>query len=361
MAIHHRENLVPLIIRADADAARGAGHVMRSLALAYAWQARGGFVGFVSAQPSAPLRRKMQAAGAAVIELDSVHPDFTDVRTTVAYVEEVLQQSQQVPWIALDGYHYDRDYQNKLRATGAKLLVIDDNAHLPFYDADVVLNHGLQAQHLEYRCGPGCALLLGTRYALLRPEFGRAVALEKLTPHKARKLLVTLGGSDSDNVTAKVLQALALIDGPLEVRVVVGPMNPHLTSLQDAAAKLRHSVQLETAVQDMAAAMLWADFAVSAAGGTCLELAALGVPTVALVIADNQQLIAAELDKSGAAINLGWQRQVPAEQIASTLSEMIGSQYMREQMRQRGKALVDGRGAQRVVEALLEKVQSRAA
>lgn len=361
MSFHYRERFVPLIIRADADAARGAGHVMRSLALAYAWQARGGFVGFVSARPSAPVRRKIQAAGAAVVELDSAHPNFADVRATIAYIEEVLQQSQQIPWIALDGYHFDRDYQNKLRATGARLLVIDDNAHLPFYDADVILNHGMQAQHLDYRCAADCTLLLGTRYALLRPEFTRAAALERLTPHRARKLLITLGGSDPDNVTEKVLQALALVDGPLEASVVVGPMNPHLKSLQESANRLPYPVQLKTAVQDMSTLMLWADVAVSAAGGTCLELAALGVPTVTLVIAENQELNAAELDKFGAAIHLGWHRQVSLEQTAATLNEVIRSSQAREQMRLRGKTLVDGRGAQRAVEALLEKTNSKAA
>lgn len=361
MAMHHRESFVPLIIRADADAARGAGHVMRSLALAYAWQARGGFVGFVSTQPNAPVRRRIQAAGAAAIELDRFHPDFGDIKTTVAYVEEVLQQSQKIPWVVLDGYHFDRAYQNKLRATGARLLVIDDNAHLPFYEADIVLNHGMQAQQLDYRCAPDCTQLFGARYALLRPEFIRTVDVEKLTPAKAGKLLVTLGGSDPDNVTEKVLQALARIDCPLEVRVVVGPMNPHLKALQATVASLRHSVQLETTVQDMAVAMLWADLAVSAAGGTCLELAALGVPMVALVISDNQQLIAVELGKSGAAINLGWQRQILEVRIAEVLTQLIHAPQVREQMRLRGKALVDGRGAARVVDAMLEKENSKAA
>lgn len=351
----------PLIVRADADARRGAGHVMRCLALVYAWRAGGGFIGFVSTQLTAPLRRKIQAAGAAVIELGSGHPDFADAQRTVGYIDEVVQQSQQLPWVVLDGYDFDREYQNKLRASGARLMVIDDNAHLPFYEADIVLNHGLQAQSLNYRCAPECALLLGTRYALLRPEFTRWVAADKLTPHKARRMLVTLGGSDPENITEKVLQALAHVEGSMEVRVVVGPMNPNGKSLGDAAVKLHHSVRLEAAVQDMAAVMLWADLAVSAAGGTCWELAALGVPTVTLAVADNQKLIAAELDRSGAAINLGWHRQVSAQEIATTLGPIIKSPQLRQQMSSRGKALVDGRGAQRVVEAILEKVNSKAA
>lgn len=355
-------DMAPLLVRADADTQRGAGHVMRCLALAHAWRGRGGYVGFISYRPDPTLRRRMQAAGAHVTELNGAHPDYSDLRGTAAALEETLKHSQKLPWVVLDGYHFDSDYQEQLRAAGCRLLVIDDNAHLSCYDADMVLNHGIQAQQLDYCYAAGCTLLLGTRYALLRPEFARVAAAEKLIPQRAGKILVTLGGSDPENVTESVIQALATIDLPdIEARVIVGPMNPHFGALKAAAAAARHTVRLETAVQDMAAAMLWADLAVSAAGGTCWELAALGVPMITVVVAENQRLLAAELDKAGAAVNLGWHRQARADRIASVLGRLASATLVREQMKARGKALVDGRGAERVVEAMLEKVRSRAA
>jgi UDP-2,4-diacetamido-2,4,6-trideoxy-beta-L-altropyranose hydrolase len=355
-------DLVPLLLRADADARRGAGHVMRCLALAHAWRARGGYVAFISCRPDPTLRRRMQATGAHVTELDGAHPDNSDLRGTIAALEETLNNSQKIPWMVLDGYNFDCDYHSQVRVAGCRLLVIDDNAHLACYDADMVLNHGIHAPQLDYRHSVGCKLLLGTRYALLRPEFSRVVAAEKLTPQRVSKILVTLGGSDTENITEKVIHALGGIDlTGVEARVIVGPMNPHFAALKAAAAAAHHTVRLETAVQDMAAAMLWADLAVSAAGGTCWELAALGVPTITLVVAENQRQIGAELGRVGAAVNLGWHRQASSERIAAAVNELASSALQREQMKARGKALVDGRGAQRVVEAMVEKIQSRAA
>ena len=125
-------------------------------------------------------------------------------------------------------------------------MVIDDTAHLPRYDADIILNHGLDAQRLTYNCASDTLFLLGTRFALLRPEFQRWHGVVRHCPEVARKLVVTLGGSDAENTTLKIIEALEQISTPdLEIKVVVGPLNPHLAELQHAIASLSLRVYLE--------------------------------------------------------------------------------------------------------------------
>jgi UDP-2,4-diacetamido-2,4,6-trideoxy-beta-L-altropyranose hydrolase len=168
-----RLDLPLLLVRADANATRGTGHVMRCLALADAWKARSGQVLFLSCRPDPLLRRRYETIGTAVIEIDEPFPHITDLYETVAAVKRSMGPGQRPPWVVLDGYHFDTTYQSALRSAGSRLIVIDDSAQLPYYDADIVLNHALNAQSLVYVCSADTRLLLGTQFALLRPEFQR--------------------------------------------------------------------------------------------------------------------------------------------------------------------------------------------
>lgn len=196
-------------------------------------------------------------------------------------------------------------------------MVIDDTAHLPRYDADIILNHGLDAQRLTYNCASDTLFLLGTRFALLRPEFQRWHGVVRHCPEVARKLVVTLGGSDAENTTLKIIEALEQISTPdLEIKVVVGPLNPHLAELQHAIASLSLRVYLETSVPDIAPLMAWADLAVAAGGTTSWELAFMKVPALILILADNQAAAAKALDKFSAARCLGYPGDLNREELA---------------------------------------------
>jgi UDP-2,4-diacetamido-2,4,6-trideoxy-beta-L-altropyranose hydrolase len=357
-----KADLPLLLVRADADEIRGTGHVMRSLALACAWLTRGGRVRFLTCRPNPALCERIQRTGVDLTEIDAGYPHPADLLATIALVKEALTSVKQIPWIVVDGYHFTTPYQSVVRSAGCRLLVIDDNAHLPFYDADMILNHGIHAGQLNYSCSPETKLLLGTAYALLRPEFQQGARTVRSPMAAARKILVTLGGSDPANVTCKVIEALERLHGPgLEPRIVVGPANPHLNVLKRLASQSRCQIALETGVKDMAALMLWADVAVTAAGGTCWELACLGVPMLTVIAAENQKRIAAELEAAGISINLGWHEEVTAMDIAAALEEILRSPNRRAQMSARGKALVDSRGVSRVIDAMMGKNCLRAA
>jgi UDP-2,4-diacetamido-2,4,6-trideoxy-beta-L-altropyranose hydrolase len=253
----------------------------------------------------------------------------------------------------LDGYHFDPGYQRQIREAGHRLLVIDDAAHLDHYYADMVLNQNINAERLHYPCEPDTRLLLGTRYALLRSEFLVWRGWQRETPEVARKVLVTLGGGDPDNQTLKVMQALRQVSvGGLEVIVVVGASNPHFQELQSAIRNSLLTIRLVHNATNMPELMAWADVAISAGGSTCWELAFMGLPAVILVLAKNQQGIAAGLEEAGVAVNLGWHTEVSAAQVASALLRLFRDRDLRWQMDQQGRELVDGSGIERVVELL---------
>ena len=351
------DELPPLLVRADANPAMGSGHVMRCLALAQAWGGRGGPVWFLSRCNNATLQQRIQAAGAEFLSLSPDASVHLDIQSTLTLLAEL-----KAAYVVLDGYDFDSDYQRAVRAGGCRLLVIDDTVRLTHYDADILLNQNLGAAQLKYDCNSDAVVLLGPEYALLRREFIFWRSRLHTVPETARKILVTLGGSDPDNVTLNVIRALRRLEiTRLQIRVVAGPANPHIEELRDAAAAFPGRLELLSAVSDMAPLMAWADLAITAAGSTCWELACLGLPAVSLVIAENQRGIAEELGAAGVVFNLGWHAEVSAERLANAVDGLLFSSFRRLRMSQKGRALVDGKGAERVVSALLQRDCIRAA
>ncbi len=345
-----------LMIRADADSIMGTGHVMRCLALAEAWRDRGGEVLFVGRIEPEALRQRIECEEeAGLIDLADRHPDPADLAAMRCLAGKQLNRYGALGWMVLDGYHFDCGYQQAMRDAGWQLLVIDDLGQIPEYHCEVLLNQNLYAPSLAYQCSPGAVMLLGPRYALLRREF-RCLGEERSLPDSAQRLLITMGGGDEHNVTAKVLTALALSGfEDIEVKVVLGPANSHANGLGALVAGLPFRCELARDVADMAVLIRWADAAVTAAGITTYELACAGTPFVTLITADNQEANANKFAEHGMALTLGWYDIIASDKLASRLREFLCDGGQLRDQAAKGRELVDGRGAERVVSALLAK------
>jgi len=346
-----------LIIRADADTRIGAGHVMRCLALAQAWRGRGGAVTFLSRCDSSNLRRRITGEGCAFVAVEHSHPDPGDLTHVLERIEGVTaRESGRSPRVVMDGYHFTPDYHRAIVGSGCRLLAIDDEGSINHWYADIILNQNLHAHANLYRSAEThTRLLAGTQFVLLRREFLEWTKWKREIPATAGRMLVTMGGSDPDNVTLRVVRALNRLDlSGLEVKIVAGPANPHVESLEEELRRGSSALQLVPSVDDVPDLMAWADLAVSAGGSTCWELAFMGLPTITVVLADNQKLIAEGLDRAGATVNLGRQADLSVEGLVCALQELIGSPVRRRRMAERGRSLIDGRGAYRVTELLLQ-------
>jgi len=335
-----------LVIRADCNAQIGSGHAMRCLALGQAWQDEGGQVAFVMAQTAPALQSRLRSEDLEIRQLRVAPGSLEDARETGQLADKL-----QARWIVADGYQFGAAYQRRLKDYGGRLLLIDDYAHAEHYSADLVLNQNLQAHPDLYpHKEPDTRLLLGTRYTLLRREFLSWHNWQREIPSAATRILVTMGGSDPDNVTLKVLKALNLLDlAPLEVAVIVGAANPYHEELAAEIRHSRHMVRLLKNVNNMPELMAWADSAVTAGGTTRWELAYMGLPGLLIILAENQQAVAEKLAEKGAAVNLGWHAKVSAANIAQDLTRLLKDPVLRAELSQKGRRLVDGHGAARVL------------
>ncbi len=338
-----------LVIRADGNSSIGAGHVMRCLALAQAWQALEGTVHIAVADTAPALETRLREEGIGVCHIAAPPGSAMDAIQTIE-----LARQLKAAGVVVDGYRFNANYHQTIKRAGLCLLVVDDYGHADHYYGDLVLNQNLSAEESLYASRePATQLLLGTQYAMLRREFLPWRGWRHTIVSTVRQVLVTLGGADPDNITGKIVTAMKQMRVPgLDVQVVVGPANPHLESLRQAAQNAALRLRLLTSVNHMPELMAWADLAISAGGSTCWELAFMGVPTIALELAENQCSIARSLDRAGVVINLGSSRRVTENEIADTLAYLLPARERRQAMSISGQRMVDGDGASRVAGAL---------
>lgn len=337
-----------LIIRADASVAMGTGHVMRCLALAQGWRDGGGNVVFAMAESTPAIDRHLHAEGVEVAKLKVFSAKFEEVREAWK-----LARDHRAQWVVVDGYHFDAEYQRNLKNAGLKLLVVDDLGRCEHYSADLLLNQNVHASECMYASREAyTGLLLGPRFAMLRRVFRRWRKWQREITPNGRRVLVTMGGSDPDNVTATVLEALRglKIDG-LEVVAVLGGSNPHIDSLKRFANQSPPIRFLRDAA-NMPELMAWADVAVSGAGSTCGEMCLLGLPAILIDLAENQTPVAQELGRKRVAIHLGSSEEVSAAEIAGKVQSLLLSAELRASLAGRSRELVDGEGTERVMAAI---------
>ena len=337
-----------LLLRTEASVAIGTGHVMRCLALAQAWGDAGGRAIFAMAQATPAVEERLRNEG---FEVARVHAQVG----SAADAEESAELAHQrgASWVVVDGYEFGAEYQTSLKSRGMKVLFIDDNGHAAHYSADLVLNQNAHANETMYRSRESSTrLLLGPDFALLRREFTSWRGWRREVPALARQVLVTMGGSDPDNITEPVLRGILSQPG-IHAVVVVGGSNPHLSKLRALVAGAQRNVQLVEDITNMPELMANSDVAISGAGTTCLEMCFMGLPALLTVLADNQRPAAEELNRRGVAINQGEGTNIQPSALSSYLTYLVKSQDTRKAISERARKMVDGHGAERVVRALM--------
>ena len=338
-----------LLVRADASVPMGTGHVMRCLALAQAWQDAGGETVFAVGEPSPPMEERLRSERIHLVPVQTLPGSTQDSKRLGEMVSDFGPE-----WVVVDGYQFSADYHASVRSSGCRVLVVDDCGGCGPGGADLVLNQNLHARQDLYRnLGRGSELLLGPKFAMLRREFSPWRGWRRDIATAGRKILVTMGGSDPDNLSAQVCEALEdlRVDG-VEIRLVAGSSNPHLASLRSMAEQWGGALRVEQNVRDMPEVMAWADVAVSSAGSTCWETCMLGLPSILLVLTDNQQPVARELASQGIAIHRSPDTPATREWICGRVRSLLLSSALRREMSERASKLVDGRGAERVVAAM---------
>ena len=329
--------------RTDGSADLGFGHIRRCLTLAQALQKHGGDTRFVvNRDPSVEGVLRKYGFGGAVVEARADH----DLGQTLGHVRR-----WGVHALIVDSYEVSgKCFQDVHEPV---IVVIDDLADRPL-PVDLVVNGAGNAGELSYCTSPRTKLLLGPQYALLREEFSH----EPDRPIRAQveRVLIITGGADPCALTPRLIDWTREAMGGVAIDVVVGPFfTDDVVRRIEKLVEGDSSIALHRDPQHLRNLMLKCDVAIAGGGQTTYELAATGTPAVAIRLADNQS---GNLQGLSAKDALEWVGDI---QDGDTESRVIGALRnlaehadKRARMSQAGRALVDGGGAGRVAQAVLE-------
>lgn len=280
-----------LVFRADAGSQMGTGHLMRSASLA----------GLLSEQ----FATKLITACSIPELVDSVRHKFAAVLLLDENADETtmfLQEAGDQKLAVLDGYHFDKDYQQNLQQAGFRLTVIDDLITEPI-SADLVINHCGGISPLQYKAEPYTVFALGTAYLLLNPIF-------QLPPQQRRKTandkncFVCLGGADPQNDSLQVVQRLLAANQFDNIHIVTGSAYLHKQTLAEYCES-RDSLHWHQGIPatEMKALMQQCSFAVCSPSTIVHEYLSIGGVVWLKQIADNQKHILQFMTSEGLAFD----------------------------------------------------------
>lgn len=330
------------VFRTDASTALGGGHLMRCLTLAEALESLGWQCGFAvndTAMATVPalVNKEHRVIGSGVADealaLAQFWPDGVD-------------------WLIVDHYGLDASWERRNRGWTRKILVLDDLADRE-HDCDLLLDQtlGRRAEDYANLVANDCRLLLGPDYALLRPSFAR-LRSRSLARRKGtldlKGVAVSLGATDPENFTLTALEGVARSGLALEVDVFLGSAAPHQEAVRRRVSTMGDQVGLHIDAADMPALMAQADLAIGAAGTSTWERCCLGLPTLMLVLAENQRHIAEAISNVGAAQVISGPNAQIAERIASALQDFAADRTALATLSAVAAEICDGRGSDRL-------------
>lgn len=355
-----------IFFRVDASLDIGSGHVMRCLTLADALRYSFDIV-FLCNVLEGDLNSFIQNKGYTLIALEPSgqkptrcikHSRFlpsTQSDDAFQVISSIKEKSlKNVDLIVVDHYALDYEWESLIKdAFSCKLLAVDDLADRK-HDVDALLDQNILPNYIsryDRLVSSKTLLMLGSDYALLRDEF----ITEREKAHfssvgfmKKQVVTVFMGGADKDNETLKSLNGIVLAQYKGRVDVILGSSNPNKKEIQEYCE--RHTnFHVYTGVSDIAKRFNESDLTIGACGSTSLERACLGVPSLIVSLAFNQEYGAKYLDSIGVHKYIGPSQLTSKEVYAQHFSALYKDKVLAESMSLKSKTLVDGKGVKRVV------------
>jgi spore coat polysaccharide biosynthesis predicted glycosyltransferase SpsG len=339
-------NRDPILFRVDGTTRTGWERLARSLALAAALQRRRRPTYFLSQVEPGGLGLSIKRAGNDWLEADAPAGSNEDL-------EEIVQEVRRLrpAAVVVDAADANEGYLNALNATGSLVVSLDHLASTRFASR-LVINPLLGPGRDAYTFERGTQLLLGARYAIVRPEIRRIRPTRAQEPPPPFRALIALGDDDPNLKTAELARLLLNVPRVERVDMLVRPQHPQLASLQELAAANAERLSVASEAAEVTGRVARCHFAISSGASWSLEFACVGVPQLLIVQSEAYWPTAQRLEEEGAATCLGWHDSVSAQTIRMAIQNLLGDPLERQAMARCGRQLIDGRGPDRLVTAL---------
>lgn len=346
-----------ILFRADASITLGNGHIMRCLALASEFKAHGAECVFICKELTGNAIEFIRSHGFDVYSLpsegnqigggDTLNED-SDALQSINYLKSWFPDL-----VIVDHYSLGHIWEHKINHYCRNLMVIDDLANR-FHECVILLDQGLMRKKEDYSnlVPESCHLLVGQHYSMLRHEFSqlRPYSLKRRIAPKLKNILVTMGGTDQPNATGCVLEGLIQSKLPTDclITIIMGSNAPWIDKIKHHAQQLPYETKVLINASNMATLMAESDLAIGAVGGTAWERCCLGLPTLMVILADNQKEGAFALESCGAAKLLGTP-EIVSKRLPTILDELIETPLLLSEMSLSARKITDGHGIQNIL------------
>jgi spore coat polysaccharide biosynthesis predicted glycosyltransferase SpsG len=339
-------NRNPVLFRVDGTSRTGWESLGRCLQLAAALQRRRRQSYFLTQLEPMNLAFTVKRGGNEWLEADGAVGSPEDLAETI---QEIRRREPAA--VVVDSPNATDEYLAALRLTGTLVVSLDHLAatHFP---SQLVINPLLAPARESYAFGPGTQLLLGPRYALVRPEIRRVRPARAQEPPAPFRVLVWMGEEEPADRARELTRQLLSFAKLERLDLVARPHHPGREALLQLAAEYPERLEVAGEMPEITSRIVRCHFAITSGGSQSLELACVGVPQLVIVHAEAHWPSAQRLEEEGAATCLGWHENVSAHTIRQAIQNLLGDPLERQAMARCGRKLIDGRGADRLVTAL---------
>jgi UDP-2,4-diacetamido-2,4,6-trideoxy-beta-L-altropyranose hydrolase len=350
------------VFRVDASGEVGFGHLSRCINLAEVLRSRGNEVSFVCRDDEAKSFSALEDRLFATVLLPMLSAG--EVVNQQEDAQETIQalQGEKPGWLIVDTYTLDKNWERLMRPHVAKIAVIEDLSGRD-HDCDLLIDQNYSersAASFEKFVPKTCELLLGPRFALIADQFRKLRDLKSKPAPELNRIFVFCGGSDPQNLTQRVIDEISCSElSNVAVDVVVGAQNK--TFDRAAVLKLNANIEIHDASGEFGRIMSIADLAIGAGGTTSWERMCLGVPSIVVSIADNQNSACEKLGRDGLIDYLGRRSSLKSGALRNAVVKAKTNYASLFDQVERGQILVDGRGCERVAEVMCPSDESELA
>lgn len=335
--------MTSIAIRADGGTKIGMGHVMRTLVLAKELAKTNNV--FYVCRVDNPLSNKYKY-GINKIKEEGFKVVYVDENNLIIELSKIHADC-----LITDSYDVDQSYFIDTKKLFEKTGYFDD-MNLYYFDVDFIINQNINAEDLKYKIDRRTKLFLGLSFVVLRNEFRKTKT--KDVNKDVNNILITLGGSDFYNYTGKIIEFIKEMN--YIFHIVVGPSFSHVESLR-YYQRNNDNIKLYFDV-DMIKLMLMSDMAIASCGSTLYELAACGIPTIGVVVAENQSKIAKKMEEKKIIINLGNIESVKKENLVNTIEKLSYDLDVRKELNTNQSIAVNKNGVKKLCASIQENILS---
>ena len=358
-----------ICIRVDSSTVIGTGHVARCLTLAGQFSGESNEISFICRELPGNIIEQILLAGYEVHKLPKANYDGLNLEKTEGHqawlavnwtidaqqTKDVLESlDESIDLLVMDHYALDIRWEKEIKESCGKLMVIDDLADRK-HICDLLLDQNyykdLKSRY-DNLVPDSCLKMLGPSYALLRPEFYKAQKNLRQRDGKIRRVFVFFGGSDASNQTKKILDAINGLKNNINYDIVIGSSNPFLQEINKICSGFEN-VTMHYQIDYMAELMAKSDLAIGGGGTTTWERLSVGLPSIIISVADNQDEISKGADSLGTALYLGKAEEVSPSTIKNTIIHLLENPAKIKEMSGRALSCDVGQNVSQLINAVL--------